>query len=320
MQKISLRDVFGEGESKFIKYRELWEQCSSGNIVTDFPLHLDVELSGICNLRCEHCFQNGLITTKLGLMDFDLFKSILAEAIPMGVCGMKLQVRGESLLHPRFFEMARLAKDSGIIDLQLTTNGTLLRNKEIIDELIHCGLDGIIFSYDDHHGVAIQKKIPEELNIKNNILAFLERKSAYQGKTPWVRIQRALSDKNFCMEEATQSMREQFPGADRILINRLHNFSVDCDSYEQMQKRFVVNLCSYPFQRLTIYWDGDITVCCNDYNNMFKLGKAGEPSAISKAWMSPSIQTIRNGLLNKERHSMPICKHCHAGLSMRQND
>ncbi|KPA18736.1 radical SAM additional 4Fe4S-binding domain-containing protein, partial [Candidatus Magnetomorum sp. HK-1] len=143
MNIINLKNIFDNSQyNRFNIYRELWKKTESYELLTNFPLHLDIELSGVCNLKCNFCFQNGLIQEPLGLMEFDLFKKIINEGVNKGLCAIKLQVRGESFLNPKLFECISYAKQKGILDIQLTTNSTFL-SEENINKLLESELDVI---------------------------------------------------------------------------------------------------------------------------------------------------------------------------------
>ena len=113
--------------AKFDAYRKLWPEAANYSILSSFPLHLDLELSGVCNFSCTSCFQNGLIEGPLGFMEYELFKKIIDEGVAKGLCAIKLQIRGESFLHPRIFDCIRYAKGKGVLDIQITTNGSRIK-------------------------------------------------------------------------------------------------------------------------------------------------------------------------------------------------
>jgi SynChlorMet cassette radical SAM/SPASM protein ScmF len=79
-----------------------------------------------CNLRCRHCwiapkYQSG--DNSYPALDLDLFKSIIEQAEPLGLTGVKL-TGGEPLLHPQINEILEHIQAE---DLSLTaeTNGVL---------------------------------------------------------------------------------------------------------------------------------------------------------------------------------------------------
>ena len=79
-----------------------------------------------CNLRCRHCWIAPKYQTEghaYASLDLDLFRSIIEQAKPLGLTGVKL-TGGEPLLHPQIGEILELIRTE---DLRLTveTNGVL---------------------------------------------------------------------------------------------------------------------------------------------------------------------------------------------------
>jgi SynChlorMet cassette radical SAM/SPASM protein ScmF len=79
-----------------------------------------------CNLRCRHCWIAPKYQTEgnsYPALDLDLFKSIIEQAKPLGLTGVKL-TGGEPLLHPQIHEILEHIR---VEDLRLTveTNGVL---------------------------------------------------------------------------------------------------------------------------------------------------------------------------------------------------
>ena len=86
---------------------------------------------GGCNLRCRHCWVDAGYQKDVGgypyALDFNLFKSIVDQAKPLGLSTVKL-TGGEPLLHPSIHQMLRLVKDYDY-KLVVETNGTLVTPK-----------------------------------------------------------------------------------------------------------------------------------------------------------------------------------------------
>lgn len=306
MINVSLNETFRglDHTARFARYRDLWKQTGQYEVITDFPLHLDIELSAVCNLRCRHCFQNGLLEGPLGLMPFELFKKILDEGISRGLCAIKLQVRGESLLHPRFFDCVSYAKDSGIIDVQVTTNATLL-NSDNIERLFDSRLDGLIVSYDRHHGDALNQNYYQD--VEKNLRLILDHRAQSTGTLPWVRIQASTNDEN--REEISKTLRALFPEADSIDVNKIHIFDYDQECYPGLTDNSELLPCNYPMQRLAIYWNGDVTSCCMDYNNRFNFGNAGD-QMVYEIWNSEKAAHFRKMHASGRRSEIEICNRC----------
>ncbi len=103
-----------------------------------------------CNLACRHCwiepkYQHG--DDRHPHLPLDLFQSIIKQAKPLGLSGVKL-TGGEPLLHPRINEILDLISREGL-DLRMETNGVLC-TPEIAEAICRCknpfvsvSLDGI---------------------------------------------------------------------------------------------------------------------------------------------------------------------------------
>ncbi len=302
---------FKNYRERFCAYRNLWEMAANAKVLPDFPLHLDIELSGVCNLKCPNCFQN-YIDRPLGLIDTHLFRKIIDEGVSCGLCSVKFQVRGESFIHPDLFRYIRYAKDAGVMDTQVTTNGTFM-NDDSFDQIFESGLDGLIFSFDAHHaeGAGGSEKNNINKGVQDNIQKLLTIKRSQALRKPWVRIQASLPDfDEFTYVSTRRIIEDIFPDADAILVKPLHNFCDEEDSYPDLQDNYTFLPCSHLFQRLAVFWNGEVTVCCADYNNRFNLGKANS-LPIRDIWLGGKIESLRDMHLNGRRKDVPVCSHCH---------
>jgi radical SAM protein with 4Fe4S-binding SPASM domain len=314
VEKIVLTKVF-EGldhDARYAYYRELWQQTAQHEVITDFPLHLDIELSAVCNLKCRHCFQNGLLKGPLGLMTVELFHKIIDEGAAHGLCAIKLQVRGESLLHPQFFDCITYAKQSGILDVQVTTNATLL-NQNNIASLFQSGLDGLIVSYDRHHRDAVSGY--DYNNVEKNIRCVLDHRAKLASTRPWVRIQASIEDGS--RDEITEELKTLFPEANSIDVNKIHIFDYEQESYPGLTEKNDLLPCNYPMQRLAIYWNGDVTACCMDYNNLFEFGNVNTQT-MYEIWNSDKVKKFRNMHIDGRRLELKVCNRCLVAIKPKQ--
>ena len=79
-----------------------------------------------CNLRCRHCWIAPKYQSEgnsYPALDLDLFKSIIEQAKPLGLTGVKL-TGGEPLLHPQIHEILELIRFENL-NLNVETNGVL---------------------------------------------------------------------------------------------------------------------------------------------------------------------------------------------------
>jgi SynChlorMet cassette radical SAM/SPASM protein ScmF len=91
-----------------------------------------------CNLRCRHCWIVPKYQTSdrsYPALDLDLFRSIIQQAKPLGLSGVKL-TGGEPLLHPRIHEILEVVRSEDI-HLIVETNGTLC-TPELAAKIAEC--------------------------------------------------------------------------------------------------------------------------------------------------------------------------------------
>jgi MoaA/NifB/PqqE/SkfB family radical SAM enzyme len=218
---VSLKPLFGYWERgldlKYRKYRLKWLLASKKHKVYDFPIHIDIETTNNCNLRCVMCGIN-FAKEAFGAITWELFQKIIDEGVQHGLCSIKLNWRGEPLLHPRVVDMVRYAKEKGIVEVQFNTNGQLL-TEEKARGLIEAGLDRIIFSVDGATKETYEKirrgGIYERL--VNNIETLLRLKKEMKKKLPLTRIQFVEMKEN--MHESELFKKTWEGKIDEVIVN-----------------------------------------------------------------------------------------------------
>ena len=100
---------------------------------------LQIEPTTRCNYTCGFCVGRHLDQSDLSLDTFRHALDLLPELERLEIHG-----EGEPLMHPDFFEMARLARERGI-RLSTITNGSLF-STERIEQILESGLDTLFVS------------------------------------------------------------------------------------------------------------------------------------------------------------------------------
>ena len=102
---------------------------------------INLEVFGGCNLACPMCpqgLEEGREKEFKKSMNEDLFKSIIDQAIPLGLKFVNLSGSGEPLLNKNFEKYCSYLRDRGIVSM-INTNGKLL-TKEKFEKLCDAGL------------------------------------------------------------------------------------------------------------------------------------------------------------------------------------
>jgi radical SAM protein with 4Fe4S-binding SPASM domain len=289
-------------------YRRLWSLTERREILTRVPLHLDIELTNQCNLRCEMCWHFELLEDQKGFMDFALFKKIIDEGVCEGVKAIKLQSRGEAMLHPKINEAIVYAKQKGIIDIQLTTNATLL-NEKTWKGFLEGGLNVLHLSLDPAH-----RRSYEKLNRGNtyrdkvikNVVDFLNARNKSGSKIPYARIQMIQTEdiqefKEMFIDEISQLVDEVTISPKFNLFNTL---KMNSGNNEQEKRP-----CSYLWQRMVINFNGKATVCCRDYNCDHIMGDI-KSQTLDEIWNGQKYFEARNLHLQGIRDKISVCSTC----------
>ena len=302
-------DILCSDDTSFIEYRRKWDENPKNLEAGGFPLHLDIEVTSSCNLKCPFCattyskFNNGY-------MKWETAKKILDEAGEKGLYACKFNFRGEPLLHKELGRFIKYAKDKGIIDVFFNTNAVFL-TEEKAKMLIDTGLDRLTISFE-----GFDKTVYERNRVGANfeeVVANVERLRSLRDKLgvskPKIRVQTVLiPELKDCMDNYVAFWEDR---VDQVSYNDMEP-SVDTvlQRIKQVKSTWI---CPFLYQRMTIMWDGTITACKNDYNGKLALGNVNH-DALEKCWIH-SLKTLREQHRKGFAHEIQACRECPLRLS-----
>ncbi len=287
---------------EYREYRRCWIENPKDFILRDMPMHLDIEASSKCNLRCTFCDKlPNLKPGQWGNLDFELFKHIIDQFDDKNkLWGLKLSYRGEPLINKNVPDMVRYAKDHGVLDVYFNTNGMLL-DETMSRRLIEAQLDRISVSIDgttapEYEGVRLGARFD---TLVNNIETLINLKKEYNVSFPKVRIQTV----KFPTTDADAYRKKWQPYADEIAMVDYKDESV---RNKNLQGSWA---CPQLWQRMTIEWDGTVLGCNNDDPRNICLGNANERS-IRNCWHDERLMQIRKLHMNGQSHDVDDCNGC----------
>ncbi len=296
-------------DRKFLEYRRRWFEFPSNFIVGEFPIHLDIETTNVCNLRCPFCaitYKNWG-PYKKGYLDLLLFKRIIDEGIDNGLYSVKLSLRGEPLLHPEINKMVVYAKERGVTDIYFNTNGTLLDENKI-NQLIDSGLDRISISFE-----GIAKDVYERYRVGakydvvvKNIKKLRSIRETKGLSYPQIRIQTVM----------LPELKETFPQYVKFwgdIADEIGYLDARCERPNDEHRGFIANwACPFLWQRMTILWDGTLLPCLMHGIEDFSLMSLGNAKkiGIKKMWQSEKISQYRELHHSGQAHKLEACDRC----------
>ncbi len=285
---------------KYAIYRYEWNTAAKKNKIRNFPIHLGLEPTNACNLNCTFCARR-LIDYKIGFMDFELYKKIIDEGVKHKLRSIKLVRGGESLLHRRFADMIRYAREKGIVDIMLNTNCTLLTPEKSL-EIIKAKPDLVIFSVDapDKQIYEAQRRGANYEQVEQNIKNFIKLKNKIYPKM----ITRAYMTYTKETAHLTEKHIARWQGiADEVAINRA------CEHLQiPTNKNF---RCRNPFRRMDITWNGDVYACDPDYDHKERLflGSVKEKT-LYEIWHSGLMNKLRDNFRKNTTGGIDPCIYC----------
>src|SRR3989344_8083748 len=104
-------DLFSWLVKRFIFLQPFFKLSAQSLIDWQFPRHIFIETTSVCNLKCKMCPRN-YTSMKLGTMDFDLFKKIIDEAKKYQARTFSLHLFGEPLCDSGLIEKIAYIKKS----------------------------------------------------------------------------------------------------------------------------------------------------------------------------------------------------------------
>ena len=282
------------------------------------PNHLQIEpVSGYCTSSCTMCTIKKLSREKL-IMGFETFEHILKKFLPyrekmkfLSMTGM-----GESLIDKNLPKKIKKAKELGFNGVGFTTNATLLNNEKI-QEILDAGLNTLICSID-----GMKKETHELIRcgtdfdiVVNNIKNFIIIRNKLRKKTRIVI--------RFVRQRINKEEWPRFFDYWSNLINKeigdeVVNFDVnnwagnlkDYNSIDINSSKLIENyVCEDPFERMWIYANGEVSLCCGDADGFFKMGNLIDNNPL-EIYNNKIFSRYRKAMLKGELLQLKHCKEC----------
>jgi radical SAM protein with 4Fe4S-binding SPASM domain len=273
------------------------------------PLSLQIEPTNYCDVNCICCSRDRM-SRKKGYMEFKLFQKIIDDAAQNNVKRIHLYLHGEPLLHPNIIDMVDYIKTRGMA-FQMATNGMRL-DKVNAKALLGTGVDSsdhIIFSILGHSKEVhemIMKGVRHDLVI-SNILEFLELRKSLGVNGPVIETVMYVMPEN--KNEEAEFLKYWRNVADHVrqvgLISQQFAKYKREDGLLPPREKTCKNL----WERMTIFWNGDVTICCADLDGNYILGNLGKES-IKEIWDCKELLAIKNLHKEKQFQKLALCSNC----------
>tara|TARA_Y100001960_G_C14766719_1_gene877398 strand:+ start:634 stop:1632 length:999 start_codon:yes stop_codon:yes gene_type:complete len=282
-----------------------WYYYPKKGAVPNFPLHVDFESCAACDLHCPMCFREraDYSGTSMKTMKLDLFKKGVDECVKYNLYSLRLSWRGEPTVNPHLVDMVSYAKKMGVKEVSFFTHGGKLEDK-LAKELVRAGVDWITISVDDLE--ENYDKIRAPLTFKGTVERaknLRHLRDNLGGGYPKIRINGVWDD-----DKGTDWFKEMHNYFSPIVDYMTFTPEYKHDgSPMKMKPDFT---CQYPFQRISVMWDGVIPLCLADKHPEYVIGNLND-SSIYDIWHGDRMKEARKLHLEHKSEDLTPCQKCY---------
>jgi len=210
---------------------------------------------------------------------------------------------GEPLLHPKMTDMIAHSRKVGIRSINLTTNGSLLRDKRL-DNLLRDPphiLDISLDAFTPETYAKYRVGLDFDTTIRN-VHELLERRDPKRMKVIVSMIRQPGLDKE------VEDFRRYWTGrADTVAIRKLHsNLGAVDVAQDKRPARFP---CVHLWQRLVVDFRGHIRFCPIDWFDKSYVGEV-DKMTLHEAWHSVFMLNLRERHLSNNYSGCGVCEKC----------
>ena len=263
------------------------------------PEIVQIESTNICNAKCVFCPRDEM-HRRQGIMTFELFRKIVDECVELGITHVRMHNYGEAFIDKQLVEKVRYAKQKGIQEVGVISNGSLI-TEAVARGMIDAGLDAINISVD-----AAGKEVFEatRLGLKyDKVIANIERLVRMRTASGKRRPKLILSFVRQNNSADEQAFIEHWRAiADKVHITDLHNWAGTLNTESDVNYP-----CYRPWLTCTVLWDGRVSLCCADFDGKIILGDLNTAS-IRDIWNAEPYRDARRQHL--ESGGPDICRAC----------
>lgn len=280
------------------------------------PFSLLIDPSNGCNFRCVFCATGSPETLKeigrpRGSMKFDLFRKIVDDLTEFDapLKSVHLYKDGEPLVNPQVEHMVRLLKARGVArHVEMTSNGSLL-TPERADALLDAGLDGMrvsVYGANDAMYRRVTRKFESFRAIVDNV-AYLHRRKTELGRL--FHLHCKIISVELTAEERQAFLDAFGPISDSLFVHPLHGENLPDDGAFAATPDTGRKVCSEPFLKLAINFNGAVSVCCADWRMATVVGNVAEES-LRAIWNGERLRAFRLAHLEGRRDELDACRDC----------
>lgn len=276
-----------------------------------FPEVILIDNCNCCNLRCTMCdHQNMTKYRPFGIMDIKLYRKIIDEIALENPAARVWEIFfGDPFLCPDMDVRIKYAKDKGLKDVVLNSNGMLMTETKA-RAYIEVGLDAMYIGIDAAAEETYSKiRVGGDFEtVKKNVLGYQELLSKYGNPGQKLFVQFVVSDINEAEIESFKSFWAQ-KGVNVKIRPKISWAGLVGAENLRDNKETIRKPCYWVMKTINICVNGDISFCSVDLHCRVKCGNVRD-SSIKEIW-SGKLKDYR--MMHKEGrfNDLPdLCRDC----------
>lgn len=287
-----------------------------------FPQIVNLVLTNLCNLKCVMCpyhsphypDQSGYFAAKR-YMSVEVFERVAREAGRHGA-SLKLGQLEEVFVHPELVPWIARARELGVPEVHVTTNGTLL-NQQRADALVQAGVTRVYVSLDAATAETYQKI--RGWNFEKVVRHTRGLLDARDRLNPDLRVYTTMILQGDAVAERDAFVAQwREYGADGVVVYQLSEHhggdNTIVGQYFEPTPPTARHACSSVFEECYVYPEGEVSMCCTTMilvpqTGLISLGNVLE-RPLADVWLGAGYSDLRRRLLRNEVADLPACRDC----------
>ena len=272
-----------------------------------YPIQLDIELNGGCNMSCPFCLHGYEDIPNIEL-SLKAYREVIKQAVDIGVKSIKFNYINEPMLRKDLESCIKYAKEQGIINVYMVTNGTVL-NKKRRESLLASGITKVFVSLDATTKETYEKQRLSGMfeKVKTNIKEFIKLRNSENKEFPLVRVSFLKNSLN--IHEAPDFEKEWSGVADIINFQTMNEVP-DMETGLLIEESIIPEKgCNFPFKQLVVDHLGNIQPCCKLDGKKLIVGNIKDMT-LKEAWNSDKYKRLRELHKGDGWKQHPVCFKC----------
>lgn len=271
-----------------------------------------IETTNFCNASCIMCPHVSMKRQQKN-MDKSTFTKVINQIKKEGIKpnAFILNGFGEPLIDPNIINRIKLIKKEFPYSIVKFYSNLNLANQTLIKKIIKSGLDEINISLNGYDSKKYEQVMKIDYQKTINNLKYLIKFKKEIGSEIKIRISMTLVKQN---EKTVQKFIKKWTTkVDSVSVNKVHDYN---SSVKDVNNKFKINFrktafpCRYIWDTIMINVDGEIGLCCLDYESQYSFGNIKSQS-ILKSFYSPKFKLIRKQHLQLNSRKIKICSQCY---------